>query len=58
MSPELDTYAITKKVKEVLTDNNLGKKHRRYSLCGLVGLSLSPALPNDEFFSLSISSLK
>lgn len=24
MSPELDTYAITKKVKEVLTDNNLG----------------------------------
>lgn len=26
MSPELDTYAITKKVKEVLTDNNLGKK--------------------------------
>lgn len=25
MSPELDTYAITKKVKEVLTDNNLGK---------------------------------
>lgn len=26
MSPELDTYAITKKVKEVLTDNNLGEK--------------------------------
>lgn len=25
MSPELDTYAITKKVKEVLTDNNLGR---------------------------------
>lgn len=25
MSPELDTYAITKKVKEVLTDNNLGE---------------------------------
>ena len=24
MSPELDTYVITKKVKEVLTDNNLG----------------------------------
>lgn len=24
MSPELDTYIITKKVKEVLTDNNLG----------------------------------
>ena len=24
MSTELDTYAITKKVKEVLTDNNLG----------------------------------
>lgn len=28
MSPELDTYAITKKVKEVLTDNNLGKTDR------------------------------
>lgn len=27
MSPELDTYAITKKVKEVLTDNNLGKRN-------------------------------
>lgn len=26
MSPELDTYAITKKVKEVLTDNNLGER--------------------------------
>ncbi|KAJ8402218.1 hypothetical protein AAFF_G00370830 [Aldrovandia affinis] len=25
MSPELDTYVITKKVKEVLTDNNLGE---------------------------------
>ena len=25
MSPELDTYAITKRVKEVLTDNNLGQ---------------------------------
>lgn len=24
MSPELDTYTITKRVKEVLTDNNLG----------------------------------
>lgn len=24
MSPELDTHSITKKVKEVLTDNNLG----------------------------------
>lgn len=25
MSPELDTYGITKRVKEVLTDNNLGR---------------------------------
>lgn len=25
ISPELDTYCITKKVKEVLTDNNLGE---------------------------------
>lgn len=27
MSPELDTYSITKRVKEVLTDNNLGTGH-------------------------------
>lgn len=27
MSPELDTYGITKRVKEVLTDNNLGMVH-------------------------------
>lgn len=31
MSPELDTYGITKRVKEVLTDNNLGKS--LYSHC-------------------------
>lgn len=30
MSPELDTYVITKKVKEVLTDNNLGELEWRY----------------------------
>lgn len=31
MSPELDTYGVTKRVKEVLTDNNLGgwSLHRR-----------------------------
>lgn len=28
MSPELDTYSITKRVKEVLTDNNLGTGYR------------------------------
>ncbi|KAL8180085.1 UNVERIFIED_CONTAM: Cut-like homeobox [Gekko kuhli] len=28
LSPELDTYSITKKVKEVLTDNNLGMDAR------------------------------
>lgn len=49
MSPELDTYAITKKVKEVLTDNNLGKKQRGCCLCSLV--ALSPSLPIDELFS-------
>lgn len=31
MSPELDTYSITKKVKEVLTDNNLGAGGAGYS---------------------------
>lgn len=29
ISPELDTFTITKKVKEVLTDNNLGKLEHR-----------------------------
>lgn len=29
ISPELDTFTITKKVKEVLTDNNLGKLEQR-----------------------------
>lgn len=33
MSTELDTYAITKKVKEVLTDNNLGGS--KFTLWGL-----------------------
>lgn len=27
MSPELDTYGVTKRVKEVLTDNNLGRRN-------------------------------
>ncbi|XP_064425032.1 homeobox protein cut-like 1 isoform X3 [Latimeria chalumnae] len=31
MSPELDTYTITKRVKEVLTDNNLAYMKRRHS---------------------------
>ncbi|XP_040194349.1 homeobox protein cut-like 1 isoform X3 [Rana temporaria] len=31
MSPELDTYGITKRVKEVLTDNNLAYMKRRHS---------------------------
>lgn len=51
MSPELDTYAITKKVKEVLTDNNLGKNHRKCCPCGSVSLSLPSSLPIDELFS-------
>lgn len=49
MSPELDTYAITKKVKEVLTDNNLGKKPRR---CSLVPPRPPPPLNDDELVSL------
>lgn len=51
MSPELDTYAITKKVKEVLTDNNLGKKHRDCCLCCSVSLSFPPSLPINELFN-------
>ncbi|VTJ91348.1 Hypothetical predicted protein [Marmota monax] len=33
MSPELDTYSITKRVKEVLTDNNLGMGSRNQGCC-------------------------
>lgn len=48
MSPELDTYAITKKVKEVLTDNNLGKRNNvAFSLfLFLLSSSLWPTLMN------------
>lgn len=45
MSPELDTYAITKKVKEVLTDNNLGKS-RMYGMQPLL-----TAAPVNFFFN-------
>lgn len=38
MSPELDTYAITKKVKEVLTDNNLGKTFFLFVFCSYAQL--------------------
>ncbi|XP_058854277.1 homeobox protein cut-like 1 isoform X4 [Acipenser ruthenus] len=41
MSPELDTYVITKKVKEVLTDNNLAYMKRRHS-------SVSDSQPGDS----------
>lgn len=34
MSPELDTYSITKRVKEVLTDNNLGTGWRESGMLG------------------------
>lgn len=40
MSPELDTYAITKKVKEVLTDNNLGETSRKSII--ITGLQATP----------------
>lgn len=47
MSPELDTYAITKKVKEVLTDNNLGKRNTlHFPLFLLLLLFLSSTLMN------------
>jgi len=45
MSSELDTYAITKKVKEVLTDNNLGKKQRRVLPVRFSGSFPSPLPP-------------
>ncbi|XP_061916248.1 cut-like homeobox 1b isoform X3 [Entelurus aequoreus] len=44
MSPELDTYAITKKVKEVLTDNNLGQRLFGETILGLTQGSVSDLL--------------
>ncbi|KAL0979533.1 hypothetical protein UPYG_G00186270 [Umbra pygmaea] len=44
ISPELDTYAITKKVKEVLTDNNLGQRLFGESILGLTQGSVSDLL--------------
>ncbi|XP_078451415.1 homeobox protein cut-like 1 isoform X1 [Lampetra planeri] len=44
ISPELDTYAITKKVKEVLTDNNLGQRLFGESVLGLTQGSVSDLL--------------
>uniref|UniRef100_A0A8C2Y0V4 DNA-binding protein SATB n=1 Tax=Capra hircus TaxID=9925 RepID=A0A8C2Y0V4_CAPHI len=38
MSPELDTYSITKRVKEVLTDNNLGTGYRESGMLPLLSL--------------------
>ncbi|NXG19518.1 CUX2 protein, partial [Grallaria varia] len=44
VSPELDTYSITKKVKEVLTDNNLGQRLFGESILGLTQGSVSDLL--------------
>uniref|UniRef100_A0A8C5M5X3 Homeobox protein cut-like n=1 Tax=Leptobrachium leishanense TaxID=445787 RepID=A0A8C5M5X3_9ANUR len=44
MSPELDTYGITKRVKEVLTDNNLGQRLFGESILGLTQGSVSDLL--------------
>ncbi|XP_045066705.1 homeobox protein cut-like 1 [Coregonus clupeaformis] len=44
MSPELDTYIITKKVKEVLTDNNLGQRLFGETILGLTQGSVSDLL--------------
>ncbi|MGH0165526.1 UNVERIFIED_CONTAM: hypothetical protein FKN15_053316 [Acipenser sinensis] len=47
MSPELDTYSITKRVKEVLTDNNLAYLKRRYGLLSTGSDSDSPSARSD-----------
>ncbi|XP_076126181.1 homeobox protein cut-like 2 [Alosa pseudoharengus] len=44
VSPELDTYAITKRVKEVLTDNNLGQRLFGETILGLTQGSVSDLL--------------
>ncbi|XP_078083578.1 homeobox protein cut-like 2 isoform X3 [Mustelus asterias] len=48
MSSELDTYAITKKVKEVLTDNNLAYLKRRYGLINGGSDSDSPSTQSES----------
>ncbi|KAJ7309036.1 hypothetical protein JRQ81_008324 [Phrynocephalus forsythii] len=44
VSPELDTYGITKRVKEVLTDNNLGQRLFGETILGLTQGSVSDLL--------------
>ncbi|XP_043909963.1 homeobox protein cut-like 1 isoform X2 [Protopterus annectens] len=44
MSSELDTYSITKRVKEVLTDNNLGQRLFGETILGLTQGSVSDLL--------------
>ncbi|XP_053313120.1 homeobox protein cut-like 1 isoform X1 [Spea bombifrons] len=44
MSHELDTYGITKRVKEVLTDNNLGQRLFGETILGLTQGSVSDLL--------------
>uniref|UniRef100_H3D1L2 Homeobox protein cut-like n=1 Tax=Tetraodon nigroviridis TaxID=99883 RepID=H3D1L2_TETNG len=44
VSPELDTFTITKKVKEVLTDNNLGQRLFGETILGLTQGSVSDLL--------------
>ncbi|XP_068126362.1 homeobox protein cut-like 1 isoform X2 [Hyperolius riggenbachi] len=44
MSSELDTYGITKRVKEVLTDNNLGQRLFGETILGLTQGSVSDLL--------------
>ncbi|CDR08426.1 unnamed protein product [Oncorhynchus mykiss] len=51
MSPELDTYVLTKKVKEVLTDNNLGETQTFY--CSSPSSSCPYSLSLDLFSYLS-----
>ncbi|XP_067861951.1 homeobox protein cut-like 2 isoform X2 [Heptranchias perlo] len=48
MTSELDTYAITKKVKEVLTDNNLAYLKRRYGLINAGSDSDSPSTRSES----------
>lgn len=51
MSPELDTYVITKKVKEVLTDNNLGKEETQVVFPCLLSPAVCPFVYALSFLS-------
>uniref|UniRef100_A0A5F9D671 Cut like homeobox 1 n=1 Tax=Oryctolagus cuniculus TaxID=9986 RepID=A0A5F9D671_RABIT len=54
MSPELDTYGITKRVKEVLTDNNLDQRLFGETILRLTQSSVSDLLGREPFVRMQL----